>query len=214
MGVEQAKIGGGAAHLHPNVMSAARPFSSEPDAIALGPDNVRVAFAIPWLGGFIVRGAFTRMSGIVILPGPDLENASVEMAVDAASVRTGIALRDRHLAGPDFLDSRNHPSITFRSDEVTRRGGVILVSGTLSLRGIERRLTAECTLSPAAATASIVALTAVFNVSRRACNVGVPRGLRRIDPLFMVIGDEAQITVEALVPSGHLLPRMLPALGR
>ncbi|MGQ0766867.1 MAG: YceI family protein [Gemmatimonadota bacterium] len=212
--MEQAKIGGGAAHLHPNVMNAARPFTSDPDTVTLGSDNVRVSFAISWLGGVRVSGVFTRLSGMVVLPGPDLQNAMVEMNVDAASVSTGIRLRDHHLAGSDFLDARNHPTINFRSDEVSRRGGSILVSGNLSLRGCERRVTAECSLNPGSAATSVVVLTAAFKVARRDFNIGVPRGLRRIDPLFMVIGDETQINVEALVPAGYLLPRMLPALGR
>jgi hypothetical protein len=39
------------------------------------------------------------------------------------------------------------------------------------------------------------ALLADVTLSRRAYNVGVPRGLRRLDPLFVVIGDEVRISI-------------------
>jgi polyisoprenoid-binding protein YceI len=196
-------------------MSAGRPFIAETESIALDQSNTRVNFGISWLGGMRVSGSFEHAHGRLSIPGPALETATISVDVEAASVRTGITLRDKHLRGGDFLDVARHPLISFRSDDVRRRDGLLLVSGTLQLRGIERRVTAECELNTGVPSGStVVALSARFRVSRRAHDVGAPRGARKLDPLFVVIGDDVLITTEVLVPAGHFLPRMLPALGR
>ena len=38
-------------------------------------------------------------------------------------------------------------------------------------------------------------LIADATLNRRVYDVGVPRGLRRLDPLFVVIGDEVRISI-------------------
>jgi polyisoprenoid-binding protein YceI len=186
--------------------------------MVLDATNARVAFVATWFGAVPVRGTFTRVHGALHVPGLDIERAELALDVEAASVQTGIGLRDRHLAASDFLDSARYPLISFRSDEVRHTNGTVVVSGTLSLRGVERRVTTACRLHPAARRGaglpSVVSVSALVAVPRRAHSVGVPRGVRKLDPLFRVIGDDVSVTVELLVPSASILPALLPALGR
>jgi polyisoprenoid-binding protein YceI len=191
---------------------------ADAESIVLDATNTRVSFTATWFGTVPVRGSFERLHGTLLVPTQDVERAELSLDVEASSVATGVALRDHHLAGKDFLDSSRHPLISFRSDDVQRKNGLVLVSGTLSLRGVERRVTTECALHPSASEngvrPSVISLTARLTVPRRAHLVGVPSGLRRLDPLFQVIGNEVEVTTELLVPSAHILPALLPALGR
>jgi polyisoprenoid-binding protein YceI len=48
----------------------------------------------------------------------DLGATALEVRIDAASLETGVADRDKHLRSPDFLDVDGYPTITFKSTGV------------------------------------------------------------------------------------------------
>jgi polyisoprenoid-binding protein YceI len=145
-----------------------------------------------------------------------VEQAEIEVSVDAPSLGTGISLRDRHLRGPQFLDSARYPTISFRSTRVERPNGLLIVSGTLMLRGQERDVRATCPVTWANGDGdrSHVRVGARLVVPRLPHGIGVARGLERLNPLLYAIGPEVTVRVEVLVPSMQLLPALLPALGR
>ena len=66
-----------------------------------------------------VRGRFDRFDGSYTV-GPD--GPQIELTVDAASVDTGNAARDRHLQSHDFFDVEEHPLVQFRSTHVVATG--------------------------------------------------------------------------------------------
>ena len=148
--------------------------------------------SVRWLGGMTVRGRFAEVNGAIHLPAHDDDTVAVTVEIRADSVRTGISLRDRHLRGPLFLDAAHHPIVTFRGGDVMRLPTHIAVPGSLTIRGITRTEELRCSISESAGRRELVA---DVTLSRRAYNVGVPRGLRRLDPLFVVIGDEVRITI-------------------
>ena len=57
-------------------------------------------------------------------------------------------------------------------------------------------------------------LGAELVVHRREHRVGVGQGLRSLNPLFVIIGNDVHIRVELAVPATHWVPAHLPALGR
>ena len=61
-----------------------------------------------------MRGRFTDVSGTFTVADP-IENSSVEVTVQAASIHTSQEQRDEHLRTNDFLDVPNHPTVTFKS---------------------------------------------------------------------------------------------------
>jgi polyisoprenoid-binding protein YceI len=189
--------------------------SSENHSIQLDAGNLSVTFAVRWLGAVTVRGRFTQATGTVRIPDGCLDQAEVSIDVVAASLQTGIGLRDRHLRGPQFLDAERHPLITFRSTKVHRPNGVLIVSGLLSLRGLERQIRARCPIDHAGdAGASPVRVSARFTVPRLPHGIGVARGIERLNPLLYAIGSDVVIHADVLVPANELLPALLPALGR
>ena len=166
-----------------------------PGPLRLTPDNVRVEMSVRWLGGLIVRGRFMEVRGTIHLPDAS-GTAAVTVEIRADSVRTGISLRDRHLRGPLFLDAARHPVITFRGGDIMRLTTAIAVPGSLTIRGVTRTEELRCSLESESAQRTLVA---DVTLSRRAYDVGVPRGLRRLDPLFAVIGDEVKISVRVSI---------------
>jgi len=164
--------------------------------LRLTPDNVVVTMSVRWLGGLIVRGRFLDVRGTIHVPVHDDDTAAVTVEVRADSVHTGISLRDRHLRGPLFLDAAHHPTILFRGGDVMRMPNYVAVPGSLTIRGVTRTEELRCSLDGLATGGG---LSADVTVARRAYDVGVPRGIRRLDPLFAVIGDDVKISLRITV---------------
>ncbi|MFN8581026.1 MAG: YceI family protein [Gemmatimonadaceae bacterium] len=185
-------------------------------AIVLDSHNTSVRFAVRWWGALTVRGRFDDLSGELIIPNGDITSASLRVDIDAESVHTGIGLRDRHLRGPQFLDSDRYPRISFSSTRVERVDGAITVTGHLSLRGAQRVIVARCPLGYAEGEGigSTVSLETAIGVPRQPHGVGSATGLQRLNPLLAAIGAQVQVSVKVLVPASRLLPALLPALGR
>jgi polyisoprenoid-binding protein YceI len=93
------------------------------------------------------RGRFTDFDGTIRIDAKHPESSSVEFRVRAASIDTDNAQRDDHLRSGDFFDAVHHPEVVFRSEQVKRLAGDRFeVTGTLSLRGVEKRLVLPVTL--------------------------------------------------------------------
>lgn len=86
-----------------------------------------------------VRGRFTRWSGSMRFDEKNPGASSVDVQIDTESVDTSEAQRDAHLRSPDFLDTANHPRMTFKSTKVERTGPESFkVKGDLTVRGVTR----------------------------------------------------------------------------
>jgi polyisoprenoid-binding protein YceI len=89
-----------------------------------------------------VRGNFGSYSGNISIAEP-IENSSVEVSIEAASVSTGAEDRDNHLRSADFFDVESHPTITFRSTAVRRTGSDFEVDGELTIVGVTKPVTLD-----------------------------------------------------------------------
>ena len=85
-------------------------------------------------------GRFSRFAGDVTVDPADLNTARVTVRVEAASLDTGITMRDRHLRSEDFFHVEKFPAITFESLRVEGAGRRLLVVGRLTLRGVTREV--------------------------------------------------------------------------
>src|SRR5215217_3997996 len=107
--------------------------------------HTRVGFVVRTLGVSTVRGEFRKFDGALEI-GEDLDNARAYGRVDASSVDTNQANRDKHLRSPDFLSAERHPELTLRSKAIEPVGdGTFRVIGDLTINGVakEVELTAE-----------------------------------------------------------------------
>jgi len=102
---------------------------------AIDPTHSSIEFSVRHLGISTTRGRFRQFSGNVEVD-EDGRLRHIEASIDAASIDTGVEQRDAHLRSPDFFDTANHPTITFRSTAVgPRPDGTLQVAGELTLRG-------------------------------------------------------------------------------
>ena len=103
--------------------------------------------------GFKVRhflsrtpGRFNDFTGRIQLDPARPEAGQVEFRVRASSVDTGIEDRDKHLRTADFFDVAKYPEIVFRSETIKKAAKDRYdVTGTLSLRGVDKRITLPVT---------------------------------------------------------------------
>lgn len=104
----------------------------------LDPAHTRVGFIARHLMVSKVRGAFTKVSGEIVV-GEDPTQSAVAAVLDAASIDTGVADRDAHLRSADFLEVEAHPTLTFRSTGVIAgTDGEFRLAGELTVRGVTR----------------------------------------------------------------------------
>jgi polyisoprenoid-binding protein YceI len=93
-----------------------------------------------------VGGSFQDFSGTVRIDRARPEASSVEFTIQAASIFTNEAKRDEHLKSPDFFDTANHPTISFKSTAVKPAGANSYeVKGNLTMRGVTRQVTLPVT---------------------------------------------------------------------
>jgi polyisoprenoid-binding protein YceI len=71
---------------------------------------------------------------------------SVDIEIDTKSVDTGYALFNGHIQGPDFLDTAQFPTATFKSTKVVFEGDKpASIEGILTLKGVSRPVTLTVT---------------------------------------------------------------------
>ena len=89
--------------------------------------------------GFSMQyGSFQKASGTVTLD-RTAKKGSVDVTIDAASVRTHDARLDAIVKGPRFFDVEKYPTITYKSSDVIFDGDrVVGVDGALTMLGVTR----------------------------------------------------------------------------
>lgn len=80
-------------------------------------------------------GQFNEWGGTIVA-GEDLTQGSVELTIDATSIDTDNADRDNHLRSADFFDVENHPTLTFKSTKIEKKGDAFVMHGELTMRGV------------------------------------------------------------------------------
>ena len=91
-----------------------------------------------------VPGQFNKIAGTLHFDPEDVAASVLDAEIDAAGIYTGVADRDKHLKGPDFLDVEKYPAITFKSTRVEPDGlDRAWVHGDLTLRGVTRPVTLD-----------------------------------------------------------------------
>jgi polyisoprenoid-binding protein YceI len=125
--------------------------------------SVRVQHKTMW-GLVNVKGVFAQVSGEgEVLAGG---GAHGSVTIDAASLDTKNAKRDKHLRSADFFDADKHPSLVFTATDVTSVGnGTARITGDLTVIGVSRPLSFTAEASEVSADA--VTLTAELPVDRK-----------------------------------------------
>src|SRR4051812_34356674 len=86
----------------------------------IDPTHSRLGFATKHAMVTTVRGQFTDYTADVYLDEENPANSRVRLEIQAASVESGNADRDKHLRSGDFFDIETHPTIVFQSTKVEK----------------------------------------------------------------------------------------------
>ncbi|TWF94979.1 YceI family protein [Saccharopolyspora dendranthemae] len=107
----------------------------QPGRYRFDPYHTEIRFVAQHIGLSKIHGEFRRFDGVIDVA-PRFEDSQIEVVMEAASIDTGVQMRDDHLRSADFLDVESHPRVLFRSERLTHvRADRWNVSGRLTLRG-------------------------------------------------------------------------------
>ena len=102
-------------------------------------DHSNVGFKVRHLMVSNVKGDFGKFAGSVDIDNKDVTKSKVSVAIETASVNTGVTKRDDHLKSADFFEVAKFPTMTFVSKKVVKAGkDKLKVTGALTLHGVTR----------------------------------------------------------------------------
>jgi len=101
-----------------------------------------IQFKVKHLGYSWLIGNFTKFNGSFTYDEQNPANNKVTATVDLASIFSNHAERDKHLRSPDFFDVSKSTTATFNSSKYVKVDDTHgKLTGTLSLRGVEKEIT-------------------------------------------------------------------------
>ncbi|MFF9479692.1 YceI family protein [Streptomyces sp. NPDC014733] len=104
----------------------------------IDPDHSAIRFTARHIGLAEIHGRFNRFEGGLWI-GERMEDSRVEVAIEAASIDTGVRMRDEHLRSAEFLDVVRFPYLQFAGERFVHKGGSRwAVQGVLQLHGVSR----------------------------------------------------------------------------
>ena len=110
----------------------------------IDPVHSNVEFKVRHLMISNVKGQFKGVTGKLNLNPADLTVSGVEVSIDAATINTNEAQRDTHLKSADFFDVEKFPTLTFKSNRVSKNeDGTLTVAGDLTIHGVTRNVVLE-----------------------------------------------------------------------
>jgi polyisoprenoid-binding protein YceI len=122
----------------------------------LDPDHSSIEFHVRnFYGLMTVKGHFDRYEGTLDLGA----QPAVELIIDAESLDTKHAKRDRHLRSDDFFDVAHHPQVRFVSDSAVLNGDMLTVQGQLHAAGKQLPLELDATVRDVDGELTIEAVT-------------------------------------------------------
>ena len=97
-----------------------------------------VRFSYSHLGFSTQESRFDKVNATVTYD-PAANKASVDVVIDAKSVDTGSDLFNEHIQGPDYLDTAQFSTATFKSTSVKFDGDKpVSIEGNLTVKGVTK----------------------------------------------------------------------------
>jgi len=164
----------------------------------IDPQHSSAQFSVRHMAISTVRGAFSKVTGTIVLDDKDITKSTVDVAIDVTTVDTREPNRDSDLRSDKFFDVAHYPAMTFKSKKVEQLApGKLKVTGDLTIRGT----TKEVVLDVDGPTAPIKdpwgfqrsAATATTKVNRQ--DFGV-KWNATLDNGGVVVADDVSITID------------------
>jgi len=149
-----------------------------------------VGFKARFLDISWIQGRFNDVSGKFSLDRQDPSKSTFSLTIKADSVDTANAARDEHLRQPDYFDTKQFPTIEFRSTAVKAIPEGYEVAGTFTMHGVTKPVTLK-----------LVGGKEIEAMGKKRVGFGTELKLKRSDFNFDKgqignIGDEAIIVID------------------
>jgi len=100
-----------------------------------------VSFKARHLGISWIHGRFNDVSGKFSLDREDPSKSTFALTIKADSVDTANKARDEHLRQPDYFDTKQFPTIEFKSTSTKAIKGGYEVTGDFTMHGTTKKIT-------------------------------------------------------------------------
>lgn len=104
----------------------------------IDPHHSTIGFAVKHMRFTTVHGRFDDVAGTIRFDPDDLARSGVDVAIQTASVNTGVGPRDSDLRSAKFFDVEHYPVATFHSTRVEGDAGRFTIHGDVTIKGITR----------------------------------------------------------------------------
>jgi polyisoprenoid-binding protein YceI len=168
-----------------------------PGTYEIDPAHTVVGFVARHLVGSKVRGRFTEFEGSLTIADL-LEASTVHAVAQAASIDTGVQMRDDHLRTNDFLDAPNFPTLTIEGTGLEQVGpSQWQLTADLTIRGVTKSVVFDVDFFGAgpgmAPDTEVLALEATTVIDRRDFGVSFNHAL---DGGGVVVGNKVTLEIE------------------
>jgi polyisoprenoid-binding protein YceI len=191
--------------MHPLKLAATASFMSvtlataafaAPTTYTSDANHTFVRFSYSHLGFSTQESRFNKVNATVTYD-PAANKASVDVQIDAKSVDTGSDLFNEHIQGPDYLDTAQFGTASFKSTSVKFEGDKpVSIEGNLTVKGVTKPVSLKITSFKHGVNMQkkdAIGADAIGTVKRSDFNMG------KAVPL---VGDEVtlEIVIEAAAP--------------
>lgn len=117
-------------------------------AFKLDASHTTVGFKVKHLVISTINGRFTKFDGTFNFDEKTKALADLKVSIDASSINTDEADRDKHLKSADFFDVEKFKTLEFTSTKATKKSGNnYSVVGDLTIHGVKKSITMAVELS-------------------------------------------------------------------
>jgi polyisoprenoid-binding protein YceI len=114
-----------------------------PATYVLDPNHTAPRFEYSHFGYSTQQSRFDKTSGKITLDRA-AKTGSVDVTIDTTSVNTGVSVFNGHLQGADFFDTKQFPTITYKSTKMNFEGDKpVSVDGNLTIKGVTKPVRLE-----------------------------------------------------------------------
>lgn len=120
--------------------------------------------------GIAVEGTFDSIPSInLTMPGNNFSKMSISGSISAASIHTGISIRDKHLRNRDYFDTQKYPLIYLESTSFSKNGNVLNGNFTLEIKQNKKPVIIPITITE---NGNTLEMNGTFTINRRDFNLG------------------------------------------
>lgn len=117
---------------------------AQPEVWTIDPGHSAATFQVRHMVVANVKGEFTGPVGSATFDPKDLSTLQIEATIDARTINTRNADRDKDLRSDLFFDVGKYPKITFKSRSVSIQApGKLKVAGDLTIHGVTKPVTLD-----------------------------------------------------------------------